>query len=64
MAMLKMKGNNNVLANEERRETTKQIIYEGPYVAHMVDATRIISLVVKYLPSKQMSWVRFPDDAV
>ena len=24
----------------------------------------IISLVVKYLPSKQMSWVRFPDDAL
>ena len=24
---------------------------------------RIISLVVKYLPSKQISWVRFPDDA-
>ena len=24
----------------------------------------IISLVVKYLPSKQMSWVRFPDDAI
>ena len=61
-----MKGNNNVLANGERRETTKtnfSCIYATPYDILGGDATRIISLVVKYLPSKQMSWVRFPDDA-
>ena len=39
------------------------IVYDSNYRVPVQMQPSIISLVVKYLPSKQMSWVRFPDDA-
>ena len=57
---------NSCLQKLENQSTENSIclwIYIFTNCRPLPDANSIISLVVKYLPSKQMSWVRFPDDA-